>query len=117
MGFVWRVPPERAWGDLANAYAQSLRDGIYQLAQHYEPLIQGWMQENAAWEDRTSNARQTLSAEVERLAEAAVEILMAHGMDYGIFLELAHGGRWAIIGPAVDEFAPRIWADVVEMLR
>lgn len=74
------------------------------------------MKSNASWTDRTGNARQSLNAEVEDMAMDMVEIVLSHGVEYGIYLELSHGGAYAIIAPAVDVFAPRIWADVRAML-
>lgn len=112
MGIYWQIPPEEAFGALADAYIEAIQDAIYELAQAYKPRIKAWMKANAPWTDRSGHARQTLYSEVEQLIDGATEILFAHGMDYGIWLELAHGGNWAIIGPAIDHFAPLIWADV-----
>ncbi len=117
MGFVWHTRPDAAWGDLADAYSRAIQDGVYQLAQAYAVEIEAWMKENAPWTDQTSNARQTLHSEADRLVGGAVEIILAHGMDYGIFLELANGGQYAIIGPALDHFIPLVWRDVQELLR
>lgn len=117
MSFQWEVPPDRAFDELASWYTDAIRSAILQLAQQRAPQIEAWMKANARWTDRTGNARQTLTAEAELLGMDAVQITLAHGVDYGIFLELAHGGRWAVIGPALDFFAPRIWADVQALLR
>jgi hypothetical protein len=68
------------------------------------------MKENAPWTDRTSNARQTLWAEVFAMSDVVV-LAFGHGMDYGTFLELANQGRFAIITPALDVFGPQIWND------
>lgn len=116
MGFQWTNPPSQAWGVLATNYVQTIRNAVRRLADRRSPEIEAWMKVNAPWTDRTGNARQTLGAEVNDLAGGAVEILMSHGMDYGIFLELAHAGNWAIIGPAIDHWAPIIWADVRALL-
>lgn len=51
---------------------------------------------NARWTDRTGAARQRLNAGVERRATSYM-IRLAHGVDYGVFLELAHEKRFAII--------------------
>lgn len=117
MSFQWDNPPTQAWGELVDAQIAAIRDAVRQLVNRYAPEIQAWMMQNAPWQDQSGLARQTLSAEVNDLASDALEIVMSHGMSYGVYLELAHGGRWAIIGPAIDHFAPRIWNDVLALFR
>ena len=116
MTVSWSVPPEEAFGDLADAYVQAIQDAVWAIAQRRAPEIESWMKINARWTDRTSNARQGLAADAERLATEAVQIVMSYDVDYGIFLELAHAGNYAIIGPALDHFAPIIWQDVLALL-
>lgn len=117
MGFVWETSPEEAFAALADDYERRLEIAIGQLAQRYESEIEAWMKENARWTDRTSNARQSLNTDVEKLAKNMTSIVLSHGVDYGIFLELANQGEYAIIGPALDHFAPKVWADVQELVR
>lgn len=128
-GLTWQNPPERAWPELAEAYRQAIERGIYAIAQRWAPEIENWMVANRPWTDRTGNARATLHVAVEPPTLAAVrgmvELVLAHGMDYGFYLEgwdpihnreMQNAGQWAIIAPALDQFGPRIWADVVRML-
>lgn len=115
-GFEWKVPPEKAFPELADAYTRAIHKGIYAIGQRYQPLIENWMKDNAPWEDQTSNARQTLWTEVNDVPNQMVTIILSHGVYYGIFLELCNAGRYAIINPALDHFAPLIWADVQRML-
>lgn len=112
----WQNPPDKAWGELADAYRAAIHQGVQAIAQRWAPEIENWMKENAPWTDRTGNARQTLHTEVQSVAGNMVRIIMAHGMEYGIWLEVRHAGRYAIIGPALDHFAPKIWQDVVRMV-
>lgn len=120
MGFAWTRPPSRAWPELANAYAEAIRRGVYQIAQRRAPEIEAWLKNNAPWTDRTGNARQTLNAPVEPQVYQAgldmVEIILAHGVEYGIFLELSNAGRYAIIAPALDHWGPILWADIRALL-
>lgn len=117
MSIQWQRTPSGAWVGLATAYVQAIRNGARQIADRYAPEIEAHMKANAVWVDRTGNARQTLSAEVEDAALNMVEIILAHGVDYGIYLELSHGGSYQILAPTIDVFGPRIWADVQAMLR
>lgn len=117
MSFRWDVTPTRAWDALAVTYAQAIRRGVRAIALRYAPEIEAYMKANASWTDRTGNARQSLTVEVEDAAGDMVEIILAHGVEYGIWLELAHGGAYQIIAPTLDIFAPRIWADVRALLQ
>ena len=112
MGFTWQTPPSEALVELVDAYETAVHTAVKQLALRYVPEIEAWMKTNAPWTDRTGNARQTLTAEVEELVNQMVTINFGHGVEYGIHLELNYGGQYAIVGPALDYFAPKIWADV-----
>lgn len=115
-GLRWQSHPATAWPALALSYRQRIEAGIVAIAQRWAPEIENYMKTQAPWTDRTGNARQGLHTEVNHAAGVMVEIILAHGVHYGIFLELANAGRFAIINPALDHFAPRIWADVRRML-
>lgn len=115
-GIRWDNPPDKAWGELADAYQAAIQKGVKAIAQKWQPEIENWMKLNASWTDRTGNARQSLYTEVETQAKEMVTIILSHGVEYGIYLELKNAGRYAIIGPALDEFAPKVWADVVALL-
>lgn len=87
------------------------------IANRYAPEIEAWMKGNAKWIDQTGNARQSLFGDVTDIANQAVILIMGHGVEYGTFLELAHGGRYSVLFPALDMFIPKIWKDVQAMLR
>lgn len=116
MGFKWTKPPEKVFPELATAYKVNIDAAIGLLAQSYAPQIEAWMKQNAIWTDRTGNARQTLASEVEEMVNQ-VTIAFGHGVAYGKWLELANSGRYAIVSPALDYFAPKIWADVKRILN
>lgn len=115
-GFEWVTSPETAFPELADAYASSLHRAVIALALRYAPDIESWMKSNAPWTDRTGNARQTLHVEVRQVVNDMVEIVLSHGVSYGVFLELKNAGRYAIVNPALDEFAPKIWSDVQRLV-
>lgn len=112
MGMRWRVTPTEAFVPGMAAYSAAIRRGVRAIADRYAAEIEAYMKDNAIWTDRTANARQTMATEVFQVTEDMVRIVLAHGMNYGIFLELAYSGKYAIIGPTIDVFGPRIWADV-----
>lgn len=75
-----------------------------------------WMKANAVWVNRTGNARARLSAWVVRLA-TGVTIVLAHGVEYGWALEVAHAGRYAIVAPAVRFWCPVFMKEIDQALR
>ena len=125
-GLEWRTPPIEAWPKGAEAYVRAVRAGIHGVCQRWAPEIENWMKQNAVWTDRTSNARQGLYAQVNPESPAEVisliEVAIAHGVDYGAYLEgydprhgyarTGLGNRVAIIEPALDRFGPLIWRDI-----
>jgi len=115
-GMVWTNPPSEAWPAMAGRYRRAIETGIFRIAQRWAPEIEQWMRDNAPWTDRTSNARQSLYTDVNFAVGEMVELIMAHGVEYGIYLELSNAGTYAIINPALDHFAPLIWQDVVRLL-
>lgn len=58
-------------------------------------------QRNAKWTDRTGSARQRLNSYVSATGNG-YRITLAHGVDYGIWLELAHEKRFAIIPQTIN---------------
>lgn len=82
------------------------------LASNWAAKLEGYMKSKAPWKDRTGNARAGLFARAERDGNDIV-IRLAHTMDYGVYLELAHGRKYAILEPTA-----RIHArDIVESYR
>lgn len=62
--------------------------------------LQNYSRDKAPWTDRTGHARQRLTGTVTKVA-SGYKITLAQGVDYGIWLELAHEKRFAIIQPTI----------------
>lgn len=71
------------------------------FAQQGAEKLRSHAQKNARWTDRTGSARQRLNAYVSAMADG-YRITLAHGVEYGIWLELAHGKKYAIIPEAIN---------------
>lgn len=56
---------------------------------------------NARWTDRTGHARQRLTGSVATVAKG-YELSLAHGVDYGVWLELAHEKKYSIIPETIE---------------
>jgi hypothetical protein len=57
-------------------------------------------------------AKATLRGDVTQPEENIIRIVLSHGVDYGIWLELAKEKKNAIIAPTVRKFAPEIIEDL-----
>lgn len=78
--------------------------------------LQAKMKINRPWTDRTGMAKALLNAKVSQPNKNTVRITLAHGVDYGIWLELAHGKNYAIIAPTIREEGPRIVEDLNNLM-
>lgn len=116
MPIEWERDPGEVYAELAAAYADLIIRMVAEVCNRWVPEIESWMKDNAPWTDRTSNARQTLWADVEQIARTAFVVIISHGVSYGEYLEFAHGGNYAIVAPALDHFAPLIWRDIRQRL-
>lgn len=77
--------------------------------------LQGYMQQNAKWTDRTGHARQRLKGTYQKQDDSFL-IVLSHGVNYGIFLELAHEKRFAITVPTAKEKGPEIMKEFEGLL-
>ena len=116
MPMQWDTRPADALEGLAVQYASAIHAGVFAIVQRRAPEIQNWMKENAPWTDRTGNARQGLHTDPNQVINQLVWLILSHGVDYGVYLEHKNAGRFAIVSPAIDHWAPIIWADVQRML-
>lgn len=64
-------------------------------------LLESSAKDNARWENRTGEARRRLRGSSGRVAKG-FQLTLAHGVDYGIFLELAMEKRYSIIPETID---------------
>ncbi len=112
----WTVSPTQAFVPGAAAHMAAIRRGVRALADRYAPEIEAHMKQTAPWTDQTSNARQSLYTEVTQVTQDMVDIILSHGVNYGVYLELSNASRFAVIAPSIDVFGPRIWRDVQLML-
>lgn len=104
----WVRPPDRL-GEAVERYGTELVMGaIMAVAGYIAAMIQNSARANAPWTDRTGNARSGLFATAEQAARDLVMIYLSHGhaVEYGIWLELAHGGRYAIVMPTIEAHLP-----------
>lgn len=64
--------------------------------------MEQYAKENRPWTDRTGSARQRLKGSWEKESDGYV-IKIAHGVNYGVWLEFAHERKYAILWPTVEK--------------
>lgn len=70
--------------------------------------LEASMKRNRPWTDRTGAAKATLRTVVTQPDQNTIRITLAHGVSYGIWLELAHEKKWAIVNPTLEKEAPNV---------
>lgn len=78
--------------------------------------IESKMKVNRPWTDRTGMAKALLTAKVSQPSDRLIRITLAHGVEYGIWLELANEKNYAIIAPTIDQEGPRIVTDLDDLM-
>ena len=76
-------------------------------------LLQGEAQKNRPWRDHTNDARERIKGYCVR-TDRGIRIYLAHGVDYGVYLEFAHEKRYAIIYPTLRRKGPEIIAGAIK---
>lgn len=86
---------------------------IHGLANDYALTMEAEMKANRPWMDRTGNARRALHCNVVHDEESkTLTIVASHGVEYGVFLEYANSGKFAILKPTTDKYRSMIIAAV-----
>lgn len=72
-------------------------------------------QANAPWVDYTGDARAELhSPAIIEEADGSKTIVLAHGVDYGVYLETMDGGIFGIIPRTIQEFQGQLAVRIAE---
>lgn len=95
------------------AFPERLDAAVAQTMDYFAVRSESYMKQNAPWTDRTTNARNGLSATAFHDSPNAHGIVLAHGVPYGIWLEVRFDGKYAIITPSLEVMG----AEVMDGLR
>jgi hypothetical protein len=91
------------------------RLAVYALSLNYAAQALRLFQERQSgdlyWNNQTKQAYQRMFANAE-MTEKVVSWFMAHGVDYGIYLELANNRAHEAIRPIINELYPRFREDL-----
>jgi hypothetical protein len=102
--FNWTAPPHLTLTRDIEAFERKMELRKDVVARILADQTKKWMQERAIWKDRTGDARRELFGLVDHVSRDVVEVYFGQGVDYGIYLEVRHGGNFAIIRPALEQF-------------
>lgn len=119
MTVSWNIDPGAYFAAITRQRADDIEADIVAFVDGMTDEVAAWMRDNARWTDRTGEARQGLYADIEHVVRRSVHLLMSHGptIEYAVWLEWAHAGRFSILPDAVDNFAPVLYRGVLEILR
>lgn len=67
-----------------------------------ERKLENYAKQNAPWTDRSGRARLGLHSYTEK-KPFGYRLIIAHGVDYGIWLELAHEKKYAILNETIQQ--------------
>lgn len=116
MAFKWDVAPNQTLPQMTEAYTRAIFQSGRRIAYEQAEEMEQYAKANAPWTDRTGDARERLHATVEETGPIGT-IVLAHGVDYGIWLEIANGGRYSIIPQTIDVFGPRVMRSLQNMIN
>lgn len=100
--------------DKLNQFGPRIKRAMVAAAKVIEPQAIAYMRSNATWTDRSGNARAGLNVETE-VSTNRVTMYLYHQVPYGPWLELRWSGRYQIINPTIEVFAPKLIQLVSEL--
>lgn len=85
------------------------RAALQIIADSAVKAMETYAKDTARWTDRTGIARQRLKGST-RWEESALIAAISHNVDYGMWLELAHAKKYAILEEALNSQAQNLLA-------
>ena len=96
-------------------YKTKVEAGLLMYAITKANELESYMKLNRPWTDRTSMAKNTLTARASKM-DTGVRITLSYGVDYGIYLEKAHEQRFAIIEPTMRIKGPEVLSGAASII-
>ena len=89
------------------AEEQRRKAGVFALCQIFAGRAEAQAKTNAPWMDRTGLARKELTGRAVA-DEDGFAVYLSHTVEYGVYLELANGGKYAILRPTLESMSGEI---------
>lgn len=99
-GVIWTASPALLSAKVARLGA-AFTGAVDTLARATALEAERYAKEGAPWQNITGLARASLAG-TSSVSGASGEVVLAHGVDYGIWLELANGRAFGILPEALD---------------
>ena len=115
MSFTWQKTPRQAWN--VRAYQVVVQRAVFNLLEMWSAKIEAEMKQDALWKDRTGNARQSLASFAFTMPDGTPVLVAKQQMEYGLWLEIGNGGRYAIVMPTLEFYYGQVMDSVRELLR
>lgn len=111
-GFIWKSD---TLTKNVKVFPQKLDRAIYAAVEYGATRGEAAMKRGARWRDQTGNARNGLFTATEH-DRATHRIIFAHGVAYGIWLEVRWNGKYAIIMPTMVAQGEQLMAMLGKLL-
>lgn len=116
-GFYWKDDTlARALEANIKTFPAKLDRAITSAVEFQATRGESHMRGNAPWHDRTGNARAGLHTSTEHHPMVRHSIIFAHGVDYGIWLEISHDGKYSIIPASLQHTGRELMALIGTLL-
>lgn len=99
-----------------STFGKRVNDRVATVINYNASYTTGWMKRNAPWTDNTSAARTGLVTLPFHFGTQH-ELLMAYSVYYGIWLEVANSGKYAVITPAMRIVGQKVMGDMQMLIN
>lgn len=106
---AYRFDADGLENGLKDFFENKVEKAVRMYAETAAKKLGGHAKKTAPWTDRTGAARNRLEGTTQPMP-TAIRILLAHGVDYGLWLELAMEKKYAVIQPTIDLKSGEIFA-------
>jgi len=93
---------------------QRRRESLYALSLYYAALalndFRAKQSQDTYWTNRTFTAKDSVFSEAF-VSDVEVGWFIAHGVEYGVYLELANDGKYQALKPTLNKFAKMFFTD------
>ena len=112
---AWSAPPA-AMAARADTWWTRVETNLVSEMQNAGELVRAYAVSSHPWQNRTGAAEAGLTVTVT-FNGSEIELSLAHGVDYGRWLETRWGGRWGVIPQAISVGIPLVTQAAINAMR
>ena len=72
------------------------------VMQEIAAILEGYAKSHHPWKDDTGATNTSIIGFISEVTPMTITATLSAGMEYDVFLELAHDGKWAWLWPAIE---------------